>query len=67
MRIEHQALIGFGIIVFIVGLVASFYVEHPYAYASEYPYQDIGLVLVLAGIIVTTLGFSLGLFRQSRQ
>lgn len=60
MRIEHLALIVFGIIVLGIGLIASFYVETQTFgtfTVKEYPYRDIGLVLVLAGIIVTTLGF----------
>ena len=61
---EIPILSIFGLVLLLIGLVASFYVEHPYPYASEYPYKDIGLVLALAGIMVTTLGFIPALLRR---
>ena len=59
IEIKNKGILIFGIILFLIGLVASFYPE----YYSEttiikgYPYQNIGIVLVLAGIIFVAIGF----------
>jgi uncharacterized membrane protein HdeD (DUF308 family) len=55
MEEKNKGLIVFGIVLLIIGLVASFY-KDPYYY-KDYPYQTIGIVLVIAGILFVALGF----------
>lgn len=59
--IGHQGLLVFGVILLLIGLVASFYKETHYVRGVGYqpltPYQNIGIVLVLAGIIFIAMGF----------
>lgn len=59
MEIKNIGLLLFGIILLLIGLVASFYAEETPYYPPEktYPYQGIGMVLVLAGIIFVAIGF----------
>jgi len=65
MEIKNKGLLLFGIILLLIGLVASFYAEVKTAYlfgepveiSRTYPYQGIGMVLVLAGIIFVAIGF----------
>ena len=56
----HRGLVGLGIIILLVGLGASFYYEVKTIWGIEYlrvyPYQDLGLVLVLGGIGCIALG-----------
>lgn len=57
---EFPVLSIFGVILLLIGLVASFYVETQTFgtfTVREYPYRDIGLVLTLAGIILASVGF----------
>ena len=63
---EFPVLSIFGVVLLLIGLLASFHRVGPY-WNYTYPYQDIGLVLTLAGIILTTLGFIPALFRLCRQ
>jgi uncharacterized membrane protein len=67
--IRHQGFLIFGIILLVIGLVAYFYVEvevtktevYPGYFLThsrkEYPYQGISTILIIAGIILTALGF----------
>jgi hypothetical protein len=61
MEERNKGLIGFGIILLIIGLVASFYQEQHYVYHVGYqtvtPYQSVGIILAIAGIIFVALGF----------
>jgi uncharacterized membrane protein HdeD (DUF308 family) len=59
LGVKHLGLFLFGIILLVIGLVASFYPNpsYPIYSASEYPYQSIGILLDVAGIILILLGF----------
>jgi drug/metabolite transporter (DMT)-like permease len=61
MENRNKGLIIFGIILLMIGLVASFYGYHenPYSASSPmvYPYQSIGILLDVAGIVFIALGF----------
>jgi len=72
IKIKNKGLLLFGIILLLIGLIASFYVERtmiqglpdywgnpgpPIEISRTYPYQGIGIVLVLAGIIFVAIGF----------
>ena len=61
MEERNKGLIGFGIILLIVGLVASFYQEQHYVshvgIQTVTPYQNVGIVLAVAGILFIALGF----------
>lgn len=58
MEGKNQGLVVFGIILLIIGLVASFYshTDLP-GVRAIYPYQGIGIVLAVAGIVFVALGF----------
>jgi uncharacterized membrane protein len=62
MEERNKGLIVFGIILLIIGLVASFYSEqyisssYPYQKLSYQPYQIIGILLDVAGIVFVALG-----------
>ena len=63
MEGRNKGLIGFGIILLIIGLVASFYQEQHYASGDGLsrietvaPYRNVGIVLVVAGIVFIELG-----------
>ena len=59
MKREIIILLLFGVILLGIGLAAYFYVEveeFPFGYVRKnYPYQDAGLVLILAGIVITAI------------
>jgi len=59
--IKNKGLLIFGIILLLIGLGASFYKETHYisrvGYQTTTPYQNIGIVLVLAGVVFSALGF----------
>lgn len=59
--IGNKGLLIFGIILLLIGLGASFYYESKSIFGVEYqriyPYQSIGMVLVLAGIVFIGIGF----------
>jgi len=58
IEIKNKGMLSFGIILFLMGLVASLYQESIYGtLIVRYPYQNIGIVLVVAGIIFVALGF----------
>ena len=53
-------LVALGVVILLIGLLASFYYESKTIYGIEYqkvyPYQNLGYVLVLGGIICIALG-----------
>ena len=53
-------LVALGIVILLIGLFASFYYESKTVFGIEYqrvyPYQNLGYVLVLGGIICIALG-----------
>jgi vacuolar-type H+-ATPase subunit I/STV1 len=59
MEERNKGLIIFGIILLAIGLVASFYsqTEYPSGGRMTYPYQSIGILLDVAGIVFVALGF----------
>jgi len=61
-----NGLIVFGIILLLAGLVASVYPEvktlpmpggQPIEISRTYPYQNLGIILVVAGILLSAIGF----------
>ena len=61
-----NGLLVFGIILLLAGVVASVYPEVktldiPYGQTIEisrtYPYQNLGIILVVSGIILSVIGF----------
>jgi len=60
MKAMYKGLVIFGIIVFVIGLFCSLYTVVPYSgWTPRQPYKDIGMILTVAGIVLTTLGFIL--------
>jgi len=66
IEIKNKGSMLFGIILLVIGLVASFYeewvyyqpyMEEGYYISKGYPYQGIGVVLVLIGVVFIALGF----------
>jgi len=62
LGIKNKGLMLFGIIFLVIGLVASFYeiatwFDHEEIIKREYPYQTIGIMLDLVGIVFIALGF----------
>jgi hypothetical protein len=55
MEGRNKGLIVFGVILLVIGLAASFY-KDPHFY-NVYPYQTLGIILSVAGIVITVLGF----------
>ena len=61
--IKNKGIFIFGIILLLIGLGASFYEKREYLpewgydVSRGYPYQVIGTILVLAGIVFIALGF----------
>ena len=56
--VRNFGVLAFGIILLLVGLVASFYQEDVYGtLIVRYPYQEFGIVLVVAGIAFIAIGF----------
>ncbi len=60
MKKESIALIVFGCALLLIGLGAYFYRENLNPGGTyimyEYPYQTLGLILSVAGILVTSIG-----------
>jgi drug/metabolite transporter (DMT)-like permease len=56
----HSGLVALGIIILLIGLGASFYYESKTIFGIEYlrvyPYQNLGIALVLGGIVCIALG-----------
>jgi len=61
MKGEQIGLVAFGIILFVIGLGASFYKETHYSYKWGFntvtPYQSMGVVLLVGRIILIAVGF----------
>jgi ABC-type antimicrobial peptide transport system permease subunit len=61
MEERNKGLVIFGIILLAIGLVASFYSQRKYPtsaydYSVMYPYQNVGIILIVAGIVFVALG-----------
>jgi hypothetical protein len=57
MEDGNKRLVGFGIILLVIGLFASFYRESIAFSGTEYaPFQLVGIVLDVGGIISVALG-----------
>ena len=73
IEIKSRGLFLIGILLLLIGLVASFYKEtHYVSHVGEQPftpYQSIGIILVLVGILFIVLGFFYPLSgaRETRQ
>lgn len=56
----HGGLVALGVFILVIGLVASFYYESKTIWGIEYqrvyPYQNVGIALVLGGIVCLALG-----------
>jgi len=58
IEIKNKGFLFLGLILFVVGLIAYFYYYvEKYSVVQKYPYQGLGIVLVLAGIVFMALGF----------
>ena len=65
VEIKSKGLLLLGIILLVIGLAASFYQKietetilgYTYVVSRGYPYQSIGVILVVAGIVFIALGF----------
>jgi len=69
IEIKSRGLFLSGILLLLIGLVASFYRETHVGEQSFIPYQSIGIVLVLVGMLFILLGFFYPLSgaRETRQ
>jgi uncharacterized membrane protein YidH (DUF202 family) len=56
MEERNKGLLVFGIVLLAIGLALSLYQVNRY-YELTYPYQTIGMFLVIAGIVFVALGF----------
>lgn len=56
----HNGLVALGVILLLIGLIASIYYESKTIWGIEYqrtyPYKDMGLVLIGVGVISIALG-----------
>ena len=68
MERRSVALVVFGIVLLVIGLFASFYESKYYDDYDQrwesynpprYPYQTVGIILLVAGIVIAVLGFVL--------
>ncbi len=57
IEIKSRGLFLFGIFLLLIGLVASFYKETRVGEQPFTPYQSIGIVSVLVGVLCIVLGF----------
>ena len=61
LGIKNKGLLVFGVILLVIGLVASFYQEQHYVHdvgtQTVTPYQSVGIILAVAGIMLAVLGF----------
>jgi len=61
IEIKNKGLLLIGIILLVIGVVLSLYKEdlgiNGGAMQTTYPYQTVGIILVVTGIIFMTLGF----------
>jgi uncharacterized membrane protein len=69
IEIKSRGLFLIGILLLLIGLVASFYKETHVGEQPFAPYQSIGIVLVLVGVLCIVLGFFYPLSgaRETRQ
>jgi uncharacterized membrane protein len=69
IEIKSRGLFLIGILLLLVGLVASFYKETRVGEQPFTPYQSLGMVLVLVGLLCTVLGvfYPLSGARETRQ
>jgi hypothetical protein len=60
VKCVHEGLVFLGIAILVVGLGGYFYYESHYIVGIEisrnYPYRDLGTILVLGGIICIAIG-----------
>ena len=60
VKYVHKGLVFLGIAILVVGLGGYFYYESHYVLGIEisrnYPYRDLGTILVLGGIICVAIG-----------
>ena len=60
VKCVHKGLVFLGIAILVVGLGGYFYFESHYVLGIEisrnYPYRDLGTILVLGGIICIAIG-----------
>lgn len=60
IEIKNKGILIFGIILLLIGLGASFYYESKSIFGIEYqrtyPYQNIGMVLIVVGGLLLALG-----------
>jgi vacuolar-type H+-ATPase subunit I/STV1 len=59
--IKNLGSLIFGAVLLLIGLVASFYESRQYVYGETYishgyPYQTVGIILILVGIVFVGLG-----------
>jgi len=56
----NNALLALGVILLVIGLGTSFYYESKsifgYEYQRTYPYQSVGIALVVVGAILVAVG-----------
>ena len=68
MEERNKVMIIFGIILLITGLVASFYNEQHYVQhvgsQTVTPYQSVGIILAVAGIVFVALGLLYPSYRK---
>jgi vacuolar-type H+-ATPase subunit I/STV1 len=65
IEIKNKGLLLLGIILLVIGLAASLYEKietgnvlgYTYSVSRGYPYQSIGVILAVAGIVFVALGF----------
>jgi hypothetical protein len=59
--IKNLGSLIFGAVLLIIGLIASFYESRQYVYGGTYishgyPYQTVGIILIVVGIVFVGLG-----------
>jgi hypothetical protein len=56
----HGGLVAFGIFILMMGIIGYFYYETVYfwgvAISRNYPYRDLGMIMVIGGIICIAIG-----------
>jgi uncharacterized membrane protein len=69
IEIKSRGLFLIGILLLLIGLVASFYKETDVGEQPFTPYQSVGIVLVVVGVLFMVLGFFYPLSgaRETRQ
>ena len=71
MKIAKFGILLFGIILLIIGLISYFYyyIDNPGTHWATiyYPYQNMGMILTVAGIAISLLGFFLAFFYSPKK